>query len=80
MYTITRPILQVWRWSEPGDQEPKEFYDAETFRQFVEEERLPTELQALLPRDEAKAVEKPAEEQLRKRMYGRVCVGGIWVI
>lgn len=62
-------MAQVWRWSETvGDQEPKEYFDAESFRQFVEE-RLPTELQHLLLKEEGKAFEKPAEEQLRKRMY-----------
>ena len=42
----------------------------------MEGERLPQELQHLLPKDEGKAVEKPAEEGLRKRMYAGLIEGG----
>ena len=64
-------VLQVWQW--PADDDGKggaEFYDAESFRNCVEEQHLDPELKALLPKDPpgTRPIEKPAEAALRQRM------------
>lgn len=64
-------MLQVWQW--PADDDGKggaEFYDAESFRNCVEEQHLDPELKALLPKDPpgTRPIEKPAEAALRQRM------------
>ena len=64
-------MLQVWQW--PADDDGKggaEFYDAESFRNCVEEQHLDPELKALLPKDPpgTRSIEKPAEAALRQRM------------
>ena len=50
------------------DGSTQNFYDAESFRQVVEEQHIEEELRALLPRPEGKPIEKPAEAGLRERM------------
>lgn len=64
-------MQQVWQW--PADDDSKggaEFFDAESFRNFVEEQHLDPELKALLPKDPpgTRPIEKPAEAALRQRM------------
>ena len=39
-----------------------------TYRQYAEEHHIDAELRKLLPRDEGKPIEKPAERALRERM------------
>lgn len=61
----------MWQW--PADDDGKggvEFYDAESFRNCVEEQHLDPELKALLPKDPpgTRPIEKPAEAALRQRM------------
>ncbi|CAD7697548.1 unnamed protein product [Ostreobium quekettii] len=60
----TDPTWKIWRWGAEG----KPYTDAEAFRKDVEEEHFSEELRRLLPRDEGKPVEKPAEAALRERM------------
>ncbi|KAK9806100.1 hypothetical protein WJX72_001362 [[Myrmecia] bisecta] len=55
---------KVWQWPLGS----KEFFDADSFRRCVEEEHIEEDLRKLLPKDEGKPVEKPAEQQLRLRM------------
>ncbi|KAK9841198.1 hypothetical protein WJX74_001758 [Apatococcus lobatus] len=54
---------KVWQWPAGG----QEFFDAESFRQCVEE-HIDEELRAVLPKEEGRPVEKPAEAALRQRM------------
>jgi len=55
---------KVWQWPPDGT----EFYDSDSFRAHIHEHALRPELLALLPRDDPKAPEKPAERALRERM------------
>lgn len=56
---------KVWQW----DAEHPPYTDAETFKKEALETQLPEELRELLPREEGKPTEKPAEAALRERMY-----------
>lgn len=58
--SATRP--QVWQF------DGREFTDAESFRSYVHDAKIPPELLRLLPRDDARAPERPAEAALRQRM------------
>ncbi|GLI67376.1 hypothetical protein VaNZ11_011557 [Volvox africanus] len=55
---------KLWQW--PADNAA--LYDAESFRQHITEKHIREELRRLLPRDEGRAVEKPAEAAFRQRM------------
>ena len=55
---------KVWQWN--ANEAP--YACAETFKKEALETRLPEELRTLLPREEGKAAEKPAETALRERM------------
>jgi len=55
---------KVWQWN--ADEAP--FTCAEKFKKESLETKLPVELRPLLPREEAKTTEKPAEAALRERM------------
>eukprot|EP00210_Caulerpa_lentillifera_P002504 g2401.t1 len=55
---------KVWNW----DSDSPVFICAETFRKEALESRVPSELLPLLPREEGKPMEKPAEAALRERM------------
>ncbi|KXZ54862.1 hypothetical protein GPECTOR_4g934 [Gonium pectorale] len=55
---------KLWQW--PTDNAA--MYDAESFRQHVTEKHIREELRRLLPRDEGRATEKPAEAAFRQRM------------
>ncbi len=57
--------VQVWQWPPEG----KDFYESDSFRKFLREQLLEEEHAKLLAQDEGpRAVEKPAEAALRKRM------------
>jgi hypothetical protein len=53
---------QLWQFDD------KEFTDAESFRAHLHERRIPPELLRLLPKDDPRAPERPAEAALRQRM------------
>lgn len=56
---------ETWKvWQFDG----QEFYDAETFRNYVHEHHIKEELLRLLPKDDPKGTERPAEAALRQRM------------
>ncbi|GIL82776.1 hypothetical protein Vretimale_8343 [Volvox reticuliferus] len=55
---------KLWQW--PADNAA--LYDAESFRQHITEKHIREELRRLLPRDEGRAIEKPAEAAFRQRM------------
>ncbi|GLC41576.1 hypothetical protein PLESTM_001216400 [Pleodorina starrii] len=55
---------KLWQW--PADNSA--LYDAESFRQHITEKHIREELRRLLPRDEGRALEKPAEAAFRQRM------------
>ncbi|KAL3153768.1 hypothetical protein ABBQ32_013356 [Trebouxia sp. C0010 RCD-2024] len=55
---------KLWQWPP----QEREFFDADSFRQYAEEYHISQELRKLLPRDEGKPIEKPAERALRERM------------
>ena len=55
---------KLWQW--PNDH--TEFYDADSFRTHVTEKYIPEELRRLLPRDDPKSLERPAEAAFRQRM------------
>ena len=57
-----RGTWKVWQF------DGREFEDAEAFRAHVHDGKLPPELRALLPKDDARAPERPAEAALRQRM------------
>ncbi|EFJ48600.1 hypothetical protein VOLCADRAFT_104654 [Volvox carteri f. nagariensis] len=57
---------KLWHW--PADNAA--LYDAESFRQHITEKHIRDELRRLLPRDEARATEKPAEAAFRQRIRG----------
>ena len=61
----------MWAWQNE-DGSTQNFYDAESFRQVVEEQHIEEELRALLPRPEGKPIEKPAEAGLRERMCAHI--------
>lgn len=56
-----------------------EFYDQDSFRSFLHASHLPQELLHLLPKDDPKGAERPAEAALRQRMTDllqQVCCQG----
>ncbi|GAX74273.1 hypothetical protein CEUSTIGMA_g1722.t1 [Chlamydomonas eustigma] len=55
---------KLWTWMPDNE----EFYEAEAFRAYVTEKHIREDLRKLLPRDDPKAPEKPAEEAFRQRM------------
>lgn len=57
---------------ENEDGTSENFYDADVFRQALEEQHMDEELRPLLPRPDGKPIEKPAEAALRERMCGHV--------
>lgn len=60
---------KVWQWT--ADLTP--YTCAETFKKEALEKKLPEELRKLLPREEGKPTEKPAEAALRERMWVLMC-------
>ncbi|KAK9836375.1 hypothetical protein WJX84_002578, partial [Apatococcus fuscideae] len=58
-----RSTWKVWQWPVGG----QVFFDAESFRQCVKK-HLDEDLHGLLPKEEGRPVEKPAEAALRQRM------------
>lgn len=61
---LEKSTWKLWQWPP----EEREFFDADSFRTYAEEQRIDPELRKLLPRDEGKPIEKPAELALRERM------------
>lgn len=61
---LEKSTWKLWQWPP----EEHEFFDADSFRTYAEEQRIDPELRKLLPRDEGKPIEKPAELALRERM------------
>ncbi|DBA96032.1 TPA: hypothetical protein ACH3X1_001533 [Trebouxia sp. C0004] len=61
---LEKSTWKLWQWPP----EEHEFFDADSFRTYAEEQRIDPELRKLLPRDESKPIEKPAELALRERM------------
>ncbi|KIY93744.1 hypothetical protein MNEG_14218 [Monoraphidium neglectum] len=57
-----RGTWKLWQFDD------KEFTDAESFRAHLHERRIPPELLRLLPKDDPRAPERPAEAALRQRM------------
>lgn len=55
---------KLWQWPDDG----AEFFDADSFRQHMHDKHIKEELLRLLPRDDPKSPEKPAEAALRQRM------------
>jgi hypothetical protein len=55
---------KVWQWPPDG----ADFFDAESFRQYMLDKHIRPEFQRLLPREDGKVFEKPAESALRQRM------------
>lgn len=56
---------ETWKiWQFDG----QEFYDAESFRNHIHEHHIKEELLRLLPKDDPKGTERPAEAALRQRM------------
>jgi hypothetical protein len=53
---------KVWQFA------GSEFYDQESFRSHLHANHLPQELLHLLPKDDPKGPERPAEAALRQRM------------
>jgi hypothetical protein len=57
-------LLQTQVWQFAGS----EFYEQESFRAHLHAAHLPQELLHLLPKDDPKGPERPAEAALRSRM------------
>eukprot|EP00878_Enallax_costatus_P016312 GHUV01017110.1.p1 GENE.GHUV01017110.1~~GHUV01017110.1.p1 ORF type:complete len:287 (+),score=113.06 GHUV01017110.1:359-1219(+) len=59
----TKETWKVWQFDD------QEFYDAESFRNYIHEHHIKEDLLRLLPKDDPKGtVERPAEAALRQRM------------
>jgi hypothetical protein len=63
------PEAEAQQQSQPALPQPlAEFYDSEAFRAYVAEYLVGGEFVRLLPRDDPKAPERPAEAAFRQRM------------